>query len=84
MARGKHEEVLETLRGKILRGEYAVRFPSERMLCKQFSVTRDAIRKVLAQLSPSVSSPVSAGREPISPNAPGTGRAESSASSCPT
>ena len=50
MARGKHEEVLETLRGKILRGECAVRFPSERMLCKQFGVTRDAIRKVLAQL----------------------------------
>ena len=44
------KKVFNTLREKILAGEFAARFPSERALMRQFDVTRTGIRTILAKL----------------------------------
>ena len=50
MTEEQSKKVFNALRKKILGGEYASRFPSERTLMRQFGVTRTGIRTILAKL----------------------------------
>ncbi len=50
MTEEQSKKVFNALREKILGGEYASRFPSERSLMRQFGVTRTGIRTVLSKL----------------------------------
>ena len=50
MTEEQSKKVFNALRAKILDGAFASRFPSERTLMRQFSVTRTGIRTILAKL----------------------------------
>ena len=50
MTEEQSKKVFNALRAKILDGAFASRFPSERTLMRQYSVTRTGIRTILAKL----------------------------------
>ena len=50
MTEEQSKKVFNALREKILSGEYASRFPSERSLMRQFGVSRSGIRTILSKL----------------------------------
>ena len=50
MTEEQSKKVFNALREKVLGGEYASRFPSERSLMRQFGVSRSGIRTVLSKL----------------------------------